>query len=523
MRKIGCILLALLMCASVLTGCGNSENSVASGPSSNTPNTSSDSASSTASGEAAAEPEKIVFAFFTNIDTPPDMGIVEEAINKLTVEKINVEVELLPISLGTYEQQINLMISGNEKLDLFTLLGSSFASTLNQKKIVSIDADLMNEDYVQEIFDVLGETYMSSVNVSGEIYGIPVLKDMASNRGINYDHAIAEEAGFDLEYLTSGTPEDLIPLFEAVQAVHPDMTMTSSQDSGQTVMDSIFCNYDLMIDRFGVLLNYGQDDLNLVNLYESNWYADTLKTIRQWYLDGYILKDNSINPDVGITLFKSGKQFSYGGDMHIATYTVVANMTGKDVADYTTTKPFSSNASITGVLNLIPATCENQEPVLKFLNLLYTDPDLINLFDWGIEGLHYERVEGSENRIRYPEGVDANNTGYGLELGWEFGNQMLSYVWETNPDDYYEHLKEFNESALMSKAIGFVFDSSSVSTEIAALNNVLNEYRFGLENGEMDPDVYLPIFQQALRDAGIEKVIAEKQAQLDAWAAANGK
>lgn len=79
------------------------------------------------------------------------MGIVEEAINKLTVEKINVEVELLPISLGTYEQQINLMISGNEKLDLFTLLGSSFASTLNQKKIVPIDADLMNEDYVQEI------------------------------------------------------------------------------------------------------------------------------------------------------------------------------------------------------------------------------------------------------------------------------------------------------------------------------------------------------------------------------------
>lgn len=102
---------------------------------------------------------------------------------------------------------------------------------------------------------------MSSVNVSGEIYGIPVLKDMASNRGINYDHAIAEEAGFDLEYLTSGTPEDLIPLFEAVQAVHPDMTMTSSQDSGQTVMDSIFCNYDLMFDRLVFFLIMGRTTL----------------------------------------------------------------------------------------------------------------------------------------------------------------------------------------------------------------------------------------------------------------------
>lgn len=66
----------------------------------------------------------------------------------------------------------------------------------------------------------------------------------------------------------------------------------------------------------------------------------------------------------------------------------------------------------------------------------------------------------------------------------------------------------------------FSFDSGAVKTEIAALNNVTNEYRFGLENGEMDPDVYLPKFRQALKEAGIEKVIAEKQAQLDAWAAA---
>ena len=41
-----------------------------------------------------------------------------------------------------------------------------------------------------------------------------------------------------------------------------------------------------------------------------------------------------------------------------------------------------------------------------------------------------------------------------------------------------------------------------------------------LDNGEVDIDEVLPVFQQALHDAGIDDIIAEKQAQLDAWLAA---
>ena len=127
----------------------------------------------------------------------------------------------------------------------------------------------------------------------------------------------------------------------------------------------------------------------------------------------------------------------------------------------------------------------------------------------------------TDTLIRYPEGVTSDNDGYGLNQGWSFGNQLISYAWETvGTDDYYEEMKAFNESAVTSKAVGFIFDSSPVKSEVAALDSVLAEYRLGLENGELDPEEYLPKFQQALREAGIEKVIAEKQRQLDAWVAA---
>ena len=47
----------------------------------------------------------------------------------------------------------------------------------------------------------------------------------------------------------------------------------------------------------------------------------------------------------------------------------------------------------------------------------------------------------------------------------------------------------------------------------------IEQYRLPLENGVIDPDENLPKFRQALKDAGIDTVIAEKQRQLDEWAA----
>ena len=82
-------------------------------------------------------------------------------------------------------------------------------------------------------------------------------------------------------------------------------------------------------------------------------------------------------------------------------------------------------------------------------------------------------------------------------------------------------LKEDNQNAGRSKAFGFTFDSSTVKTQYTAVNNVINQYLPGLRCGSLDPETELPKFQQSLKDAGIDEIIAEKQKQLDAWAAEN--
>jgi putative aldouronate transport system substrate-binding protein len=83
-------------------------------------------------------------------------------------------------------------------------------------------------------------------------------------------------------------------------------------------------------------------------------------------------------------------------------------------------------------------------------------------------------------------------------------------------------MDQFNKSAKRSKALGFGFDPTPVKTEYAAVTNVVTQYKMPLETGSVDPDKVLPEFISKLKAAGIDKVIAEKQKQLDEWAKANG-
>ncbi len=98
---------------------------------------------------------------------------------------------------------------------------------------------------------------------------------------------------------------------------------------------------------------------------------------------------------------------------------------------------------------------------MKFLDLTYTSADLLNLLDWGIEGKHYVKTE-TAGIIDFPSGVTAVTSGYNMNSGWEFGNQLASYIWKGDSPDVYKQLDEFNKTAQMSPAIGFWFDNTSV-------------------------------------------------------------
>ena len=165
---------------------------------------------------------------------------------------------------------------------------------------------------------------------------------------------------------------------------------------------------------------------------------------------------------------------------------------------------------------VVPVTSKEPEAAVKFLNLMYTDKEVVDLLNYGIEGSDY--VVKDDGTYGYPKGYDSTNVGYHIDMTWLFGNQYLAGVWEGDDPESREISKEINAEASKSATFGFSADVSEFGTQIAAITSAVNEYAGTLQNGlAQDVDATLEEFLQKLNAAGIDQVADGVQAQLDAW------
>jgi putative aldouronate transport system substrate-binding protein len=145
---------------------------------------------------------------------------------------------------------------------------------------------------------------------------------------------------------------------------------------------------------------------------------------------------------------------------------------------------------------------------MMFINLLHTDKEINNLLNFGIEDVHYTR----NGEIITPTDKSGD---YSPGSAWMFGSQFLNYVWNTEAPDKWEQFKAFNEGAISSPGLGFVFNSEPVKSEVGALANVIKQFQKAVETGSVDPEQGLKDYHKALDEAGLAKVVAEKQKQFD--------
>jgi putative aldouronate transport system substrate-binding protein len=90
----------------------------------------------------------------------------------------------------------------------------------------------------------------------------------------------------------------------------------------------------------------------------------------------------------------------------------------------------------------------------------------------------------------------------------------------TDPRDV-DYMLENNKNAVFSPAFGFHLDATNITSQCSAVDNVIQQYRYSLLCGEVDPDKVIPEFVSAMEAAGENDIISEVQKQLDAWKAEN--
>ena len=272
-----------------------------------------------------------------------------------------------------------------------------------------------------------------------------------------------------------------------------------------------------------LMLDRSFEDMTVYNLFETEEYAAYCDMMYRWAQKGYISPDAAVTTEAPEVLLATNNYF---GEFYWAQPKELEELSinvGHDMTTINIVPGYVANGGGQPIMWNIPITSENPEKAMETLNYIYKNKEAAWLLQFGLEGQSYEVVEeNSETKlIKYLD--DTSKLPYYQVYG-VFGDRLQWPALSPLKIDHYERLKA-NDDAIpetrYSPALGYSFVQESVSTEIAAVKTVIEQYTPSFNSGALDPAKALPEFRSALKDAGIDKVITENQRQLDEWAANN--
>ncbi|REE67653.1 putative aldouronate transport system substrate-binding protein [Paenibacillus taihuensis] len=551
MRRGSIVLSSLLLSMSLIAaGCGsnnsanneaanqnkanNSSNADASG---NAGNTSTNAANATNATNAtnekkALDPYEVVMVYPD--PNQSDIGTVQSAMNdylKTTYPDMNMTVKLNPIDWSAYSDKLNLMMSSGEKFDLlWTANWMNFETQVNKGALLPLD-DLLNEDG-PDIKSVEGDL-LEGARRKGKIYGVHVHQELGNPQGVAFSKELIDKYHIDLSPLKSGEFKDLSPILQQIKDNEPGVTPAV----GPAFPLGAYFGSGSMENIIGPV-GIDQRDTNpdnqfkVVDAYETPRYMELAKLTNEWYKAGFINKD-ATTPGIDIwkkfqakTAFAAiGTDLEIVKDMKIGEPSLMANKStqlGMDIIQVPLNIDRLHTSKLAATMQAISQTSKDPARAMMLLNLFYKDKNLLTLMNYGVEGTHYVLNNG---QIDLPAGKTKDNVGFFHDNQWQLGNQMLNYTRVGEDPNKYFNYEQFNEmvKSQPSPLIGFVFDSEPVKNELIAVSKVQSTFDPGFQSGQLDPEKDLPKMIDKLKSAGLDKIIAEAQKQVDAWRAANGK
>lgn len=530
MRKIKMILAVILSAVMLMSfaGCsaGGSDNgttkaSDSTADASEDARKSADTEGETTAADSAHEEEvDLTIVLVTDGAEYKDNGLMEDEVRKIVKEKINVNLSFKRVSFYDMSTNLNLWLSSGEPCDLFE---SAFNwSTFVEQGFMT---DLTPyQEYMQDAIDMVGD-YMINGYVNGKLLGIPSIKDM-----INYDtyflrKDLVQETGIDPA--TVDTYEELGDLLRAIKEKNPDIKPLTTDAGGGVIRTnnvysadgSKLTMTDMLISGTGIGLLDPQNSSEVSCLYFTDFYEDCARMARAWNEEGLIYpSDLSSGPEqvLAETAAGAGGQYKPGAEAEWS------GNAGHEMVTVCYPDPADAVRITSPGWNwAVGVNCKNVERACELINLLFTDRDINNLLAWGVEGADYVKTD-VENVITYPDGIDTTNAPYYNWAKFALPNNYFQYVMDPQPADLWEQMEIYNNTAKPSKAFGFSYSrkNNDINGKISEISNIVSEYNPGLLNGELDPEL-ISDFRQKLTEAGIEDVIADVQAELDAWIAAN--
>ncbi len=515
-KKVLAAMLCVTMTATMLAGCGGGDSG------------SGEKEDTDAGGEVLTE---IIWQYPTTIDTTGEGFInMENALNELMEKDVGVHVVFEPVDLMDSQNDAILKVSAGEKLDIMLTAFTSIGNVVSKGLVIPLDdlleehgQDILEHSYTKEMCGYQGETYgVCTGDTLGRTYGYLIKKEYWDK------YNLAEETGWSEDKFY--TTEELEHIFEIVKAGEGDNFYCDVPwNTTQEPMNNGYMEYDELAGSLagGVLMfEDGKFDTTVRNMFETEQYKEYCEMRYDWAKKGYIAPDAATTTEMPDTVVAQKNYLGVCYWAHPNSAVTYGTTVGCELVCLPMVPRYMPYGGGSVIQWSIPNTCENPEKAMEALNYIYKNPEAAWIIEFGLEGEEYEVVEedGDLKQIRWLAD-DIQSLPYYMPYGiW--GNTLQWPVIEPSPIDENVSKQEWDDAVpeeRISPAMGYSFVEEPVSTEMAAVNTVIEQYTPSLNCGALDPEKALPEFLDALEAAGMDKILEEQQKQFDAWLAEESK
>lgn len=466
---------------------------------------------------SADEPVKLTWWLFATGDAPIDWPEVEEKLNEISRAKIGVECEFKYMT----GDQINLATQSGEYFDIaFTCSWYNDFAT-NVANGMFLDMAPLLKEYAQEAVALTPDNIWAGVTRGDAIYAFPHVKDYGKeifwilDTDFFVDELGLDPTSYEAQHIGF---EEMGDYMAKYVELHPGEVPLKISKAGVTSWAN--CLSDWVSMEYWIGLDWaakGTDqEFTVKSVLDIPAFIQRIETLHDWYTKGYINADAAVTESMP----RSIAGVVQSGQGWFGAETIWANAKQKACFISRYDGPTLDTDGLIGSCTAISSYSNHPVEAMKLINLMNSDPEYRTLARYGIEGKHYEVV--SEGIVKK---TDLGNKNMSLNAYGQ-GSYALGPVEASafesvpaNPNQWTELVERYSAEAVSSSALGFMFDIEPVADQCLAMKNVWEQYIYEMQTGTSDPAEVVPQLRAELEAVGLNEVLAEAQAQLDAYLA----
>lgn len=458
--------------------------------------------------EQAEQPADLTFYFYDTFTRGSKAGHIEEEARRIVQDALGITVDIRWIAPMQWSSTVQADIAAGEPVDVVCLTPGAHAAELADMGLL-MDLTELLPAHAPEAYAQMSE-YLNCYTVDGALYGLPTAKDFTESRYLLFNATILDECRLRKKAVTLSTLDQVEILFEEVTSREENVAWAFGAEeglwaegflTGATEFENHTC-YDSLSDPLGLL--YCREGA-VSSVVEQDQYVAACTRLARWNENGWLWPDSANTVEDHQSLLERGKLFCSAATAESGLELTTATST--DLVAVKLTEGLVTTSDLTQWGVGVASTCKNPEAACRFIELLYTNSDLLMTLVRGIKLEDY-----------LDTGANILLTGNYVQDDSIIGNQQLLIPLSGGDPEHYIKVAEKNAAAPRSEALGFALDRSDLTGVLTALMSVQDCYHARMVCGEYTEELYAE-YRAALEEAGIGDYLDAVQTQLDAFLA----